>query len=97
MNVKEEAVIKELHDEIIGSISPILTGNLMMKNELLDLKEYERVVMMRGKSSESEQNSYLLTCLVKRPAAGSLAKFREILVELSATLLEEKIGSKLLG
>ena len=58
--------------------------------------EYEHLVTMRvDRKPDSEQNSYLLTCLLKRP--GSLDKFRKILVDTKAAHLVERIKSKLLG
>ena len=94
----EEVVLQELREEIIKTISPRIVGNQMVTKGLLLPEEFEILVTMRvlHKSPESDQNSYLLSCLVKRPA-GSFAKFREILVESKANKLEEMIASKLLG
>jgi len=90
-------VLQELKDEIVGNISPKDVGNLMMDKGLLLVGEYEQLITMRlGQMSEPEQNSYLLSCLTKRPA-GSFDKFREILVKTKATHLVERIKSKMLG
>ena len=94
----EEVVLQQLREEIIKAISPRIVGNQMVTKGLLLPEEFESLVTMRvlHRSPESDQNSYLLSCLVKRPA-GSLTKFREILVESKAKKLEEMIASKLLS
>ncbi len=84
-----------MQDEIIGGMSPNEVGNLMMDRRLLQVGEFERLVIMRTKNStDAEQNGFLLSCLKKR-STGSFQMFREILIQTGATHLEDDIQSRI--